>query len=1337
MHDDDYDIEWGHDASKADKTEVPVEYGTGLGSVKTKAFTYNGTTVLSTSSGRGSFAEGISTIASGNGSHAEGGSTTASGNGAHSEGSKTIASNTASHAEGKESQSIGLYSHAEGQNTSSGGTASHAEGSSTVASGSASHAEGLRSIASASNSHAEGADTIASGSASHAEGRSTIASGDFQHVQGIYNVESLTAFPDWVSGTQYNVGDVVIITFSDQSKSSYKCITANNDETLDLSKWVSYYRTTDIVHIVGNGSNNNDRSNAYALDWDGTGHFAGDVYVHANSDSTGGTKVATVADIPSVPVQDVQINSTSILDGNGVANIPVAGTSNVRLGTVWVNAGGRGIAVDNTGQLTIAKASDNNIKQGTNEYKPIVPVNEHSAAFYGLAKAAGDSTQSQSENAVGTYTTEAKAAIQSMLGVPALDANGKVLSSQLPSYVDDVLEYANLSAFPQTGESGKIYVALDTNKTYRWSGSAYVEISPSLALGETASTAYRGDYGAAAYAHGVTNKGNAFESGLYKITTNSEGHVTNAAAVQKSDLTNLGVADADDLSGYALKSDTVLDTTLSRGRAANTEVGMGSFAFGDSVTASGAYSHAEGRRTSAVHQGAHAEGLGTTAHYAAHAEGEDTIARGQWSHAEGCNSQAIGAASYAGGKNTIANGTASHVFGEVNVPDSYDNWPAWEANTEYSVGDRVTRVQTVNNESTTVGYICKEANSDSTFTIAHWNFDSNHMNYAEIVGNGTITEDPETHEEVRNGVNIRTLDWYGNEHLKGDLYVQDSANGAGGVKVATISDIPDTSIYATKADTVLINTLSKGRKDGTAIGVGSFAFGAQVEASGNQSVAIGNSVSATNIGAYAEGFQTIASGKYTHAEGLGTQAKAIYSHTEGYYTIASGGNSHIEGKYNVEDDLPEWISNTSYSIGDKVKITTTSNDVITVKLYYCIEANNDEVFTASKWQRTNEMNYVEIIGNGTADNARSNAYALDWDGNGHFAGDVYVGCNADSTGGTKLAKITDIPSIPVTDVQISSTSIVSNGVANIPLSKLNTIGVLRVQTDRGLGYMQDGVIQISSAAGVVKDGANIWRPIVPSIQHESTFYGLAKAAGDTTQSASENPVGTYTDGAKSAIRTMLGAGTPVDVQINSSSIVNNGVANIPIASANTLGAIKAQVGDYGVSISNTGELRIYSVFGSDCKNGTLDRRPITPAYQHEAAFYGLAKAAGDSTQKSSSNAVGAYTQSAKNAIHQMLGTADLIEVGFVEEVSGTTPTITGQANYRYVCGEVTSISITPPSAGSIDVLFTSGSSVAVLTVPNTVKWPVWFDPTSLDTDTIYELLITDGVYGSVMTWAAT
>lgn len=80
-------------------------------------------------------------------------------------------------------------------------------------------------------------------------------------------------------------------------------------------------------------------------------------------------------------------------------------------------------------------------------------------------------------------------------GVAELDANGKVPTSQLPAYVDDVLSYNSLSDFPATGEDGKIYIAKDTNLSYRWGISEYVVISPSLALGSTSSTAYRGDWG--------------------------------------------------------------------------------------------------------------------------------------------------------------------------------------------------------------------------------------------------------------------------------------------------------------------------------------------------------------------------------------------------------------------------------------------------------------------------------------------------------------------------------------------------------------------------------------------------------------------------------------------------------------------------------------------------------------------------------------------------------------------------------------------------------------------------------------------------------------------------
>ena len=158
-------------------------------------------------------------------------------------------------------------------------------------------------------------------------------------------------------------------------------------------------------------------------------------------------------------------------------------------------------------------------------------------------------------------------------GVAELDESGKVPASQLPSYVDDVLEYASITAFPATGETGKIYVSLSDNKTYRWSGSAYVEIASGVTLGETSSTAYRGDRGKIAYDHsqkthapttpatasatglmsatdkqkldGLQNYTHpahtAQASGLYKITVDAQGHVSAATAVAKSDITALGI----------------------------------------------------------------------------------------------------------------------------------------------------------------------------------------------------------------------------------------------------------------------------------------------------------------------------------------------------------------------------------------------------------------------------------------------------------------------------------------------------------------------------------------------------------------------------------------------------------------------------------------------------------------------------------------------------------------------------------------------------------------------------------------------------------------------------
>lgn len=115
-------------------------------------------------------------------------------------------------------------------------------------------------------------------------------------------------------------------------------------------------------------------------------------------------------------------------------------------------------------------------------------------------------------------------------GVAQLDGSGKVPATQLPSYVDDVLEFDTQDGFPPEGEAGKIYVAKDTNLTYRWSGSQYVEISPSLALGETSSTAFPGDKGKTAYDHAKLTGANPHGTTAAQVGAAPASHTMAAAS---------------------------------------------------------------------------------------------------------------------------------------------------------------------------------------------------------------------------------------------------------------------------------------------------------------------------------------------------------------------------------------------------------------------------------------------------------------------------------------------------------------------------------------------------------------------------------------------------------------------------------------------------------------------------------------------------------------------------------------------------------------------------------------------------------------------------------------
>lgn len=139
-------------------------------------------------------------------------------------------------------------------------------------------------------------------------------------------------------------------------------------------------------------------------------------------------------------------------------------------------------------------------------------------------------------------------------GVATLDSSGLVSTSQLPSYVDDVLEYASLPNFPAEGEVAKIYVAIDTNKIYRWSGSAYIEISPTAGNADTATKlstprtiAASGDAswsvsfdGSVNVSEPLTLSNTGVTAGTYtKVTVDSKGRVTVGSHLDASDIPSL------------------------------------------------------------------------------------------------------------------------------------------------------------------------------------------------------------------------------------------------------------------------------------------------------------------------------------------------------------------------------------------------------------------------------------------------------------------------------------------------------------------------------------------------------------------------------------------------------------------------------------------------------------------------------------------------------------------------------------------------------------------------------------------------------------------------------
>lgn len=304
----------------------------------------------------------------------------------------------------------------------------------------------------------------------------------------------------------------------------------------------------------------------------------------------------------------------------------------------------------------------------------------------------------------------------------------------------------------------------------------------------------------------------------------------------------------------------------------------------------------------------------------------------------------------------------------------------------------------------------------------------------------------------------------------------------------------------------------------------------------------------------------------------------------------------------------------------------------------------------------------------------------------------------------------------VDDVQVNGTSILNNKVANIPLATASNLGVVRSNSDGGIVVGNGGLLRTDPASTThAKQGGNNYKPITPATEHAATFYGLAKAAGDTTQSSSSNAVGTYTDSAKTAIQSMLGIDTAIaDAVGNITSFEFQVVTELPAigikgiiylrahfhedndvydeyiwvtdryerlgtldvdlsnyvtfddyATVNKAGVVRP-FNDYGTNVNATGRIMIYKSPDNAIANGTDNYRPIVPSNQHISSFYGLAKSAGDTTQSQSSNAVGQYTDEAKSAIQSMLGVPSKNDVVTDVQVNGTSVVTDGVAEIPVV-----------------------------------------------------------------------
>ena len=460
------------------------------------------------------------------------------------------------------------------------------------------------------------------------------------------------------------------------------------------------------------------------------------------------------------------------------------------------------------------------------------------------------------------------------------------------------------------------------------------------------------------------------------------------------------------------------DTTINVGRSEDSTVGDYSTAEGSETEASGKYSHAEGAGAIASGKGSHAEGYCTTAigNYS-HAEGQNTIASGEDSHAEGNFTTASGIGSHTEGSITAASGIASHAEG-YNTTASGNGSHAEGSNYSLSGTSLSDRTVTISNVDYTISG--STAYGINTHAEGSQSFAYGYSSHAE--GSSTTASGWTSHAE---GDGTTASGDY--SHAEGKLTTASGyASHTEGNATTASSDYSHAEGKSTAASGLYSHAEGRGT---TASGNNSHAEGATTAASNYAAHAEGNETTASGTASHAEGQSTTASGNNSHAEGNNTTASGNYSHAEGYssdkvtqlitdflngnitkddiintwktkkFSVAHGNESHVEGQDNLS------LGHYSHTEG---LYTVAIGDQSHTSGYYT-KALHDNEAAYGKYNVSND-NTLFSIGDGTADDARHNAFEITTDGGKLHDKDIATtdliptslpanGGNADTVGG--------------------------------------------------------------------------------------------------------------------------------------------------------------------------------------------------------------------------------------------------------------------------------------------------------------------------------------------------